>query len=136
MLRRQCLLQGALALSQPWPVRGTRARRQVVGIDLGREPVPDEPTLGQFRQLLEGPQLGAQLLARIGGARATHGLKISQETIVEATILRASPSTKRRLNEREREMQETTTGDPWYCGMTGVRSAMVWPICTGRGDGV
>ncbi|MGE3153423.1 MAG: transposase, partial [Nitrospiraceae bacterium] len=34
----------------------SRAMRQFVGIDLGREPVPDETTICKFRHLLEGHQ--------------------------------------------------------------------------------
>ena len=36
--------------------------RQFVGIDLGREPVPDETTVCKFRHLLEEHQLGGQML--------------------------------------------------------------------------
>lgn len=44
----------------------SRAMRQFVGIDLGREPVPDETTICQFRHLLEAHRLGKQLVAQIG----------------------------------------------------------------------
>ena len=40
------------------------ALRQFVGIDLGREPVPDETTVCKFRHLLEEQQLGGQMLGR------------------------------------------------------------------------
>lgn len=35
--------------------------RQFAGIDLGREPVPDETTILKFRHLLERHELGARL---------------------------------------------------------------------------
>ena len=35
--------------------------RRFVGIDLGREPVPDETTVCRFRHLLETHDLGQQL---------------------------------------------------------------------------
>ena len=44
----------------------SRAMRQFVGIDLGREPVPDETTICQFRHLPEAHRLGKQLCAQIG----------------------------------------------------------------------
>ncbi len=36
------------------------AMRTFVGIDLGREPVPDETTVGRFRHLLETHRLGTR----------------------------------------------------------------------------
>lgn len=39
--------------------------RQFVGIDLGREPVPDETTVCRFRHLLEQHPLGEQLFERV-----------------------------------------------------------------------
>ncbi len=36
--------------------------RQFVGIDLGREPVPDETTACKFRHLLEEHELGGKIL--------------------------------------------------------------------------
>jgi hypothetical protein len=36
----------------------SRAMRQFVGIDLGREPIPDEATICKFRHRLEAYQLG------------------------------------------------------------------------------
>jgi IS5 family transposase len=35
--------------------------RRFLGIDLGREPVPDETTVCRFRHLLEAHDLGQQL---------------------------------------------------------------------------
>jgi hypothetical protein len=40
--------------------------RQFVGIDLGREPVPDETTVCKFRHLLEEHELGERLFERVG----------------------------------------------------------------------
>jgi IS5 family transposase len=59
-----------------------RAMRQFVGIDLGREPVPDETTICKFRHLLEAHQLGEQLFALIRTYLAEQGLQISRGTIV------------------------------------------------------
>jgi IS5 family transposase len=57
MLRLHCLQQW-FNLSDPAveeALYDSRAMRQFVGIDLGREPVPDETTICKFRQLLETP---------------------------------------------------------------------------------
>jgi IS5 family transposase len=48
--------------------------RQFVGIDLGRESVPDETTICKFRHLLEAHRLGEQLFAGIGAYLAAQGL--------------------------------------------------------------
>src|SRR5881409_161466 len=41
------------------------AMQHFVGIDLGREPVPDETTVCRFRQLLETRDLGRQLFDEV-----------------------------------------------------------------------
>src|SRR5207302_3932863 len=70
------------------------AMRQFVGIDLGREPAPDETTVCKFRHLLERHGLGRKMLAAVNGHLERHGLKIGTGTIVDATILHAPSSTK------------------------------------------
>ncbi len=59
----------------------------VVGIDLGREPVPDETTICKFRHLLGTHQLGEQLFVLIRAYLAEQGLTISRGTIVDATVI-------------------------------------------------
>ena len=43
------------------------AMRRFVGIDLGREPVPDETTVCRFRHLLEAHDLGGNCSTRCSG---------------------------------------------------------------------
>ena len=95
----------------------SRAMRQFVGIDLGREPVPDETTICKFRHLLEAHELGAQLFGLIRTYLAEQGLQISRGTIVDATIISAPSSTKNRQQERDPEMHQTKKGNQWYFGM-------------------
>jgi len=95
----------------------SRAMRQFVGIDLGREPVPDETTIGKFRHLLEAHQLGAQLCARIRAYLAKQGLQVSRGTIVDATLIRAPSSTKNRPKERAPERHQTKKETQWSFGM-------------------
>ena len=95
----------------------SRAMRQFVGIDLGREPVPDETTICKFRHLLEAHRLGEQLFALIRTYLAEQGLQISRGTIVDATIISAPSSTKNRQKERDPEMHQTKKGNQWYFGM-------------------
>jgi IS5 family transposase len=119
MLRLHCLQQW-FNLSDPAveeALYDSRAMRQFVGIDLGREPVPDETTICKFRHLLEAHQVGAQLFARIREYLAAQGMKVSRGTIVDATIIQAPSSTKNRQKERDPEMHQTKKGNQWYFGM-------------------
>jgi len=119
MLRLHCLQQW-FNLSDPAveeALYDSRAMRQFVGIDLGREPVPDETTICKFRHLLEAHQLGEQLFARIGEYLAKQGLQVSRGTIVDATIIAAPSSTKNRTKQRDPEMHQTKKGNQWYFGM-------------------
>lgn len=68
MLRLHCLQQW-FNLSDPAveeALYDARPMRQFVGIDLDREPVPDETTLCEFRHLLEAHRVGDSLFAQIG----------------------------------------------------------------------
>ena len=65
-----------------------------VGIDLGREPVPDETTILKFRHLLEKHRLGKKLFREVHRHLESQGVKVTQGTIVDATIINAPSSTK------------------------------------------
>src|ERR1700682_2380769 len=62
------------------------AMREFVGIDLGREPAPDQATIWRFRLLLEHRGVGRQLFAAVGQHLRAAGLKLSVGTIVDAGI--------------------------------------------------
>jgi len=93
------------------------AMRSFVGIDLGREPVPDETTVCKFRHLLERHELGRALFERVHGHLASQGLRLSTGTIVDATIINAPSSTKNASKSRDPEMHQTKKGNQWYFGM-------------------
>lgn len=95
----------------------SRAMRRFVGIDLGREPVPDETTVCNFRHLLEAHNLGDRLFALIGDYLQENGLQVSTGTIVDATIIDAPSSTKNKDKARDPEMHQTKKGNQWYFGM-------------------
>jgi len=95
----------------------SRAMRRFVGIDLGREPAPDETTICKFRHLLERHNLGDRLFALIAEYLQENGLKVSTGTIVDATIISAPSSTKNRDGKRDPEMHQTKKGNQWYFGM-------------------
>jgi IS5 family transposase len=93
------------------------ALRAFVGIDLGREPVPDATSLLRFRHLLEKHQLGEALFAEVGRLLQAKGLKLSGGTIVDATLIAAPSSTKNAEQRRDPEMKQTRKGKQWHFGM-------------------
>src|SRR5438128_505010 len=93
------------------------AMRQFVGIDLGREPAPDETTILRFRHMLESHDLGQPLFDEVQQHLAAKGLKVATGTIVDATIINAPSSTKNADKARDPEMHQTKKGNQWYFGM-------------------
>ena len=91
--------------------------REFVGIDLGHEGAPDETTVCKFRHLLERHKLGKKLLATVNTYLARNGIKISNGTIVDATIISAPSSTKNKEGKRDPEMHQVAKGQQWYFGM-------------------
>lgn len=119
MLRIHCL-QLWFNLSDPAveeALYDSLAMRSFVGIDLGREPVPDETTVMRFRHLLEQHQLGEQIFAVVCEVLQRKGLRLSKGTIVDATIIAAPSSTKNADGARDPEMHQAKKGEQWYFGM-------------------
>ncbi len=128
MLRMHCLQQW-FNLSDPAveeALYDSRAMRQLVWIDLGREPAPDETTICKFRHLLQAHNLGDQLFALIREFLAEQGLTVSRGTIITAPSSAknrrkerdpAMHQTKNRRKERDPAMHQTKKGNQWYFGM-------------------
>jgi len=91
--------------------------RSFVGIDLGREPVPDSTTITKFRKLLNDNKLGEELFAKVGNELQARGFKLNTGTIVDATIIGAPSSTKNAGKARDPDMHQTRKGQQWYFGM-------------------
>ena len=101
----------------------SQAMREFVGIDLGRQNVPDATTLLKFRRLLEEHKLGAAILGEVNAHLTERGLLMREGTVVDATIIAAPPSTKNSKGERDPEMHQAKKGEQWHFGMkmhTGV----------------
>jgi transposase, IS5 family len=93
------------------------AMRSFVGVDLGREPVPDETTVCKFRHLLEQHEMGCKLFEQVHVHLEKQGIKVSKGTIVDATIISAPSSTKNATQSRDPDMHQTKKGKQWYFGM-------------------
>jgi len=95
----------------------SQALRGFLGIDLGRETVPDATTLLGFRHLLERHALTERIFATVNAGLRAHGLMVAKGTVVDATIIAAPPSTKNRAKTRDPDMHQTRKGQQWHFGM-------------------
>jgi len=119
MLRMYCLQQwfGLADEALEDAIYDSQAMRDFLGIDLGRQSVPDATTLLKFRRLLEEHQLTAQVFEQINRHLAEHGLLLREGTMVDATIIAAPPSTKNKDKARDPEMHQAKKGEQWHFGM-------------------
>ncbi len=109
MMRIHCL-QLWFDLSDPAveeALNDSLAMCSFVGINLAREPVPDETTVMRFRHLLEAINLGQRIFEEVGGVRIKRGLRLSESTFVDTTIIATPSSTKNVKGERDPEMHQT-----------------------------
>ena len=81
------------------------------------EQVPDATTLLKFRHLLEENNLWAELFEDVKERLMKAGLIMRGGTIVDATIIHSTTSTKNREGQRDPEMHQTKKGNQWYHGM-------------------
>jgi IS5 family transposase len=95
----------------------SQALRSFAGIDLGVESAPDATTLLHFRHLLEKHDLTKGILAEVNAHLSERKLFMREGTIVDATIIAASPSTKNASRQRDPEMHQTKKGNAWHFGM-------------------
>jgi IS5 family transposase len=79
----------------------SNSMRRFVGIDLGREPAPDDTTVCKFRHLIERHGLAEKMFASVNRYLAERGLRVSNSTTVDATIIQAPSSTKNRDKQRD-----------------------------------
>jgi IS5 family transposase len=91
--------------------------RRFAHLDLMDEALPDETTILNFRHLLEKHGLTQQMMQLINELLQSRGCLLKGGTIVDATIIHASPSTKNRDRQRDPEMHQTKKGNQWYFGL-------------------
>jgi IS5 family transposase len=86
-------------------------------VDLGAAPAPDETTVLRFRHLLEKHDLCGAMLDAVNLHLEAKGIRIATGTIMDATIIHASSSTKNEKKERDPAMRQTRKGKQWYFGL-------------------
>jgi hypothetical protein len=119
MLRIYCLQQW-YNLSDPGAEEALydiQSMRAFAGLELGRDNVPDETTILNFRHLLERHDLTKAIFAGVAEHLAAKGELLRGGTIVDATLIAASPSTKNEARKRDPEMSSSKKGKQWYFGM-------------------
>ena len=118
MLRIHCLQQwfGLSDLGAEEALFETGFYRDFVGLS-GTQRIPDRVSILRFRHLLEEHALSPKILQVINFKLAAHGLLLKTGTVVDATLIAASSSTKNRSGERDPEMHQTKKGNQWHFGM-------------------
>ena len=91
--------------------------REFAGLDLAHDAVPDETTILNFRHLLERHNLTEVLFEAVSSYLQEQSLLMRGGTIMDATLIAASPSTKNKTNKRDPDMSQTKKGNQWYFGM-------------------
>jgi len=119
MLRIYCLQQW-YNLSDPGAEEALydiQSMRGFCGLELGRDAIPDETTILNFRHLLERHELTKAVFAAVTEHLEAHGALLRGGTIVDATLIAASPSTKNQEQKRDPQMRSSKKGNQWYFGM-------------------
>ena len=119
MLRVYCLQQW-YQLSDPGAEEALydiQSMRSFADLELGRDALPDETTILNFRHLLERHDLTKAVFAAVAEHLQKHGCMLRGGTIMDATLIAASPSTKNKDGKRDPEMSQSKKGNQWYFGM-------------------
>lgn len=91
--------------------------RAFAGLDMARNAIPDETTILNFRHLLEKHQLTEALFEAVKTYLQERALLLRGGTIMDATLIKASPSTKNEASKRDPDMSQSKKGNQWYFGM-------------------
>lgn len=119
MLRIYCLQQW-YQLSDPGAeevLYDIHSMRAFAGLELGRDDIPDETTILNFRHLLERHDLTKAVFAAVAEHLEARGAMLRGGTILDATLIAASPSTKNAAGKRDPEMTQSKKGNQWHFGM-------------------
>lgn len=119
MLRVYCLQQW-YALSDPAAEEALydiECMRTFAQLELGEEAIPDETTILNFRRLIEAHQLSDVLFNDVNAYLEEQGIKVSQGSMVDATIIHSPSSTKNKEKQRDPEMSSTRKGNQYHFGM-------------------
>jgi IS5 family transposase len=120
MLLKIYFLQQWYNLSDPGAEEAIYDRnsfQKFLNIDLLSARIPDETTILNFRHLLEQNELSEKFFNAVNGSLSDKGLLMRRGTLVDATIIVASSSTKNESKKRDPEMSSTKKGANYSFGM-------------------
>ncbi len=80
-------------------------------------PTPDETTILNFRHLIEKNAIGKQVFELYNSNLIASGLRISQGSIIDATIIDAPCSVKNKAKARDPEMKHAKKGNQYHFGI-------------------
>lgn len=107
VMLRVYFLQNWYALSDPMAeelLYDSESLRQLAGIELDDDRIPDETTILNFRHLLERHALTEALFAEVNAYLADKGIVLRSGTLVDATIIDAPTSTTNKARARPRDV--------------------------------
>ena len=99
--------------------------RAFAGLELGRDAIPDDTTILNFRHLLERHELPKSVFAAVSELLEARGALLRGGTIVDATLIAASASRKNEAQKRDPDNTIIEKAQPvvlWHEGRIGVDS--------------
>lgn len=91
--------------------------RQFAQLELFDDAIPDETTILKFRHMIERHTLSEAIFADINNHLVEKGIRVSQGSMVDATIIQTASSTKNKDKKRDAEMHSTRKNNQYYFGM-------------------
>ncbi len=98
-----------------------QSMRTFCGLELGRDAIPDETTILNFRHLLERHALTKAIFAAVAEHLEAKGEMLRGGTIVDATLIAASPSTKNKQQQARSRDVVVEEGKPVVFRHEGAR---------------
>ena len=93
----------------------SRAFSRFCGVESSNQ-IPDGDTIGRFRNILTKNGLQEQLFTDMVKRLKENGLILKKGTIVDSTLIAASPSTKNKEKQRDPEAHQSKKGKNWHFG--------------------
>ncbi|WP_419614747.1 IS5 family transposase [Thiolapillus sp.] len=91
--------------------------RRFAQLELFDDAIPDETTILKFRHMIERHTLSEAIFADINNHLVEKGIRVSQGSMVDATIIQTASSTKNKDKKRDAEMHSTRKNNQYYFGM-------------------
>ncbi len=91
--------------------------RRFAQLELVVDALPDETTILNFRRMVEKHRLSEVLFNDINAYLVERGIAVSQGSMVDATIISASGSTRNKDKARDPDMHSTRKNNQYFFGM-------------------